>query len=94
MTCPKGNVKIGRGLALKVLDWHGGQWYPTYAVGSSGLAGRCVSKQLLFEASNELRITLRSIEGGGHLYTAKEQRELTRLVETLRKKALPYAGSD
>jgi hypothetical protein len=27
-------------LALKLLDWHGGQWSPLYRVGSTWLAGK------------------------------------------------------
>lgn len=60
MRCPKGSVRISRALALKVLDWHGGQSTPTYAVGSSGFAGRCIPKPLLRRASWELRNVLQT----------------------------------
>ncbi len=41
-------------LALSVLDWHGGQWSPSYAVGSSWHAMREVPVPLAWEAHREL----------------------------------------
>lgn len=41
-------------LALKLLDWHGGQWSPLYSVGSSWLAGRDVPSDVIQEAIQEL----------------------------------------
>src|SRR5262249_29614089 len=42
-------------LALSILDWHGGQWSPSYAVGSSWLALREVPLLVAWEAVRELR---------------------------------------
>lgn len=47
----------GRSLALRVLEWHGGQGTPLYAVGSSWFAGRDVSRDLVEQAASELRRT-------------------------------------
>lgn len=41
-------------LAQRVLEWHGGQWSPTYAVGSSWLALREVPVALAWDAQREL----------------------------------------
>ncbi|MBN1444425.1 MAG: hypothetical protein JXA90_17060 [Planctomycetes bacterium] len=41
-------------LAHRILDWHGGQWSPSYAVGSSWLALREVPVSLAWEAEREL----------------------------------------
>lgn len=42
-------------LGLRVLDWHGGQFTPTYAVGSSFYAGHSVPEDTLKSAIAELR---------------------------------------
>ena len=92
--CPVGSARIGRRLALKVLDWHGGSGEPSYAVGSSGLADHCVPKKIVFEAAMEFRRSLRDIEERKLRYTKAQKAELARLAERLRLKALPYEGAD
>lgn len=85
--CPHGSTRIGKRLALRVLDWHGGQSRPTYAVGSSGFADRCVSKDLVRRAASELNVTLIAIRKGiAGRYTARDERGLARIVEVLRRK--------
>ena len=41
-------------LAHRILEWHGGQWSPTYAVGSSWVALREVPVALAWDAEREL----------------------------------------
>ena len=41
-------------LALKILDWHGGQWSDLYSVGSSWLAGHDVPSENISGAISEL----------------------------------------
>jgi hypothetical protein len=79
--CPRGSVRIGKRLAFLVLDWHGGMSHPSYAVGSSGYAGHCVSKALVRQAIAEFRAVLASPSK----LTARVQ--LQRLVASLEKKA-------
>ena len=41
-------------LALKLLEWHGGQWSPLYSVGSTWLAGKEVPPNIIEDAIKEL----------------------------------------
>ena len=43
-----------RDLASRLLDWHGGQSSPLYALGSSWLAGKAVPDELVDRAIEEL----------------------------------------
>jgi hypothetical protein len=78
--CPRGTVRIGQRLALRVLDWHGGAGYPSYSVGSSGYAGHCVSKSLVRRAIDEFKDVLRT---SGKLAARKS---LERVIAALEKK--------
>lgn len=85
--CPKGSTRIGKRLGLRVLDWHGGQSKPTYAVGSNGFADRCVSRDLVRRAASELNATLIAIRKGiAGRYTARDERSLERIVDALRRR--------
>lgn len=85
--CPPGSTRIGRRLALRVLDWHGGQEKPTYAVGSNGFADRCVTKDLVRRAASELNVILIAMRQGiAGRYTAREERSLSRLVGALQRR--------
>ena len=85
MRCPVGSVKIGKRLALSILEWHGGQTAPSYAVGSSGFAGRCVAKPLVKEAARELRLVLHDISKKP-FYSGFSKKQLASIVNTLTKK--------
>lgn len=54
-------VQVGdeEGLALELMDWHGGQGSAAYAVGSSWHAGKKVDTDLVREAADELRSVVR-----------------------------------
>ena len=41
-------------IALKLLEWHGGQWSPLYSVGSTWLAGKEVPPDIIEDAIKEL----------------------------------------
>jgi len=79
--CPRGSVLIGQRLALRVLDWHGGQGHPSYAVGSSGYAGRCVSKALVRQAITEFKNVLATSS------KLAPKKSLARVIAALEKKA-------
>ena len=92
--CPPGSTRIGRGLALRLLDWHGGQGSMLYAAGSTGFAGHCVPKRVLFDASMELRREHRAVALGPHaVRRSKDVRALRAMADVLRRRALPYEGS-
>lgn len=88
--CPNGSVKIGRSLALRLLDWHGGAMTPTYAVGSLGLEGHCVSKTSIQAAVRLLRATQAAIlvpdDSRFHRYSGMEKSQLDRLIRSLARK--------
>jgi len=72
--------KIGppsRELALAMLDWHGGQNDPIYAVGSSWLAGRSVPSNLVEDAISNL---VRDLSKAKRDRRRKDAKELTNLV--------------
>lgn len=48
------NTDNRKELALKLMDWHGGQFSPLYSVGSSWLAGKDVPNNIIEEAIKEL----------------------------------------
>ena len=79
--CPRGSVRLGSRLALRVLDWHGGGGTAAYAVGSTGYAGHCVSQDRIRDAIREFKNVLAT---SGKLAPVKP---LGRLVATLEKKA-------
>lgn len=78
--CPKGSIRIGKRLAERVLWWHGGMSMPSYAVGSSGYADRCVSKKLVRKAIREFKAVL--AEGG----KLAPRASLGRIIRALEKK--------
>lgn len=48
-------IEGSKRLGLRVLDWHGGQFTPTYAAGSSFYAGHSVPEETVKSAIHELR---------------------------------------
>lgn len=47
------HIHAPHGLGLAVLDWHGGQYYPSYAVGSSWYAGYSVDADTVEACARE-----------------------------------------
>lgn len=78
--CPRGTVRIGKRLGGRVLEWHGGMTHPSYAVGSSAYAGRCVPKTLVRLTIQEFKDVLRT---SGKLAPSKS---LGRVIAALEKK--------
>ena len=86
--CPRGSIRIGKGLALRVLNWHGGQSTAAYAVGSTGYAGRCVPRTLVRRAALELDPTLTAMRRGtAGKYTKRDERHLTGVVAALLRRS-------
>ena len=54
---PVDTIKGTRELALKLMEWHGGQGTALYAVASSWYAGKAVRADLVEQAAGELRRT-------------------------------------
>lgn len=73
---------IPKRLALKLLEWHGGQGSALYAVGSSGYVGRPVSVELIVKAANELG---RSVSGTGVTAVGELLRLQAKLLEIARR---------
>lgn len=97
--CSKGSVWISRRLALRLLDWHGGQGDPIYAVGSSALnRGACLPAKLVSDAAYNLRHDLKAEnmpDSRGRYHNPKRARDqLARIAQTMTKKAAGYEGED
>jgi hypothetical protein len=84
--CTAGSVRISKSLALKLLDWHGGQGSNLYAVGSTGFAGRCIPKAHLLAAARELELEAHRAWPPG-TQSARALAPLKRDVNRLRKLA-------
>lgn len=84
--CPKGECRLSKSEALKLLDWHGGQGTGAYALGSSSFAGRCVPVKYAEWALDELRDALRGLQPttrySGH--AAKASREKLHLINRIK----------
>ncbi len=79
--CPKGECRLSKSEALKLLDWHGGQWSGAYALGSSSFAGRCVPVKYAERALDELRDALRS--PGRVTWTKRESLHLINRIKAV-----------
>lgn len=97
--CSKGTIHISRRLALQLLNWHGGQGDPIYAVGSTAMnRGACLPAKLVFDAAYNLRLSVKqetTPNSRGRYYNPKRVRDqLVRLAETMTKKGAAYEGED
>ncbi len=74
-----------RGLASRILDWHGGQNSPLYALGSSWLAGKAVSDELVDQAILELEDIIQKRVNFPKTVTEQDVQEVKLLQQELKK---------
>ncbi len=70
------NVILDQDLALRVMDWHGGQGSMVYSLASTGYAGKLVSPSMIDAAVGELE---RDLAGAN----AEEKRDLDEIIGEL-----------
>lgn len=73
-------------LSTTILDWHGGQSSPTYALGSSWYAGHGVTRDVLSDAIGELEFNSTYPDNEEDAYSD----ELLELIDALNYQLKPY----
>lgn len=74
-----------RELAIKLMEWHGGQNSSLYSVGSSWLSGNDVPAENIKGAISELQAELRSTQQPNSLTPPEDSGDLTTLISALTK---------
>ena len=75
-------VKLTKTQALRLLDWHGGQWSAVYSLGSSSLGGHYVPVSVAKKAVAELTADLRKKPTKG-FWSGWTTREKTNLKQRI-----------
>jgi len=81
-------------LALKLLEWHGGQWSPLYSVGSTWLAGKDVPSEIIYEAIEELEDIVQKKVNYPDTISEDNIIEVKKLQNELKKETIDYNTCD